>query len=118
MAREPLRPEDATSWDDFLDRIAEERSVRHDSRESIGLLHWVMAGTLLFVGMMVVFSDTTDRHGLWWQWPAALAALAIFIRMAIAAVQAVQRAERDAERLKELDLLELGWKSHLERPRH
>ena len=34
MARELLRPEDATNWDDFLDRIALERSARSARRQS------------------------------------------------------------------------------------
>lgn len=115
MAREPLRPEDATSWDDFLDRIAEERQERSRSRGSVGSLRWVMAGAMLVVALPVLVSYAEGWHGLWWQGPAALAAFAIVVRMAFAAAQ---RVERDDERLKELDLLELGWKSHLEHPRH
>jgi Flp pilus assembly protein TadB len=116
MAREPLRPEDATSWDDFLDRIAQERFARSRSQRSVGSLRWVMAGALLLVSLMVLFSYTKGSHGLWWQWPAVLLALlAIVVWMAFAAAR---RVERDDERLKELDLLELGWKSHLQHPRH
>jgi hypothetical protein len=115
MAREALRPEDATSWDDFLDRIAQERFARSDSRRSVGSFRWIMAGALLPVSLMVLFSYTAGWHGLWWEWPAALAPLAIVVRMAFAAAR---RIERDDQRLRELDLLELGWKSHLQHPRH
>jgi hypothetical protein len=34
MERELLKPEDATNWDDFLERITLERSARSDHRES------------------------------------------------------------------------------------
>jgi hypothetical protein len=115
MAREPLRPEDATSWDDFLDRIAEERFARSRSRRSIGTVRWVMAGAFLLVSLMILVSYTAGWHGLWWQWPTALAALAIVLWTVFATAG---RVERDDERLKELDLLELGWKSHLQHPRH
>lgn len=115
MAREALRPEDATSWDDFLDRIAQERSLCSRRRGSVGSLRWVMAAALLCVALMALSAHVAGWDVLWWQWPVALVPLVIVIRVAFAAAQ---RVERDDERLKELDLLELAWKSHLEHPRH
>jgi len=116
MAREqPLRPEDATSWDDFLDRIAQERSARSDRARSIAPVRWVALGAGPLVLSVVMSSYATNWHGRWWEWPAALIFLTVVFRMALAAAQ---RAERDDERLEELDRLELGWKSHLEHPRH
>jgi hypothetical protein len=115
MAREALRPEDATSWDDFLDRIAQERSACSRSRGSVGSLRWVMAGVLLGVVLMALSAHVAGWDVRWWLWSAALVPLAIVIRIAFAAAE---RVERDDERLKELDLLELAWKSHLEHPRH
>jgi hypothetical protein len=115
MARELLRPEDATTWDDFLDRIAEERSVRSCRRGSAGSLCWESAGALLLGVSLVAFTYAAGADGVWWEWLVVLAPLAALVRMAIVATE---RAERNDERLKELDQLELGWKSHLERPRH
>lgn len=115
MAHEALRPEDATSWDDFLDRIAQERSLCSRSRGLAGSLRWVMAGALLCVALMGLSAYVAGWDVRWWQWSAALVPLAIVVRIAFAAAE---RLERDDERLKELDLLELAWKSHLEHPRH
>jgi hypothetical protein len=115
MAHEALRPEDATSWDDFLDRIAQERSDCSRSWASVGSLRWVMAGALLCGALMALSAYVAHWDVRWWQWPVALVPLAIVVRIAFAAEQ---RVERDDERLKELDLLELAWKSHLEHPRH
>ena len=116
MARkQPLRPEDATSWDDFLDRIAEERSAKSDRARSIAPGRWVVLGAGPLVLSVVLSSYAANWHGRWWEWPAALIFLTLLFRMALAAAQ---RAERDDRRLEELDRLELGWKSHLQHPRH
>jgi hypothetical protein len=112
MARELLRPEDATNWDDFLDRIALERAARSAHRESFPARPWVLTGALLLVISLLLIGYAAGRSGRWWEWVAAIVLLAVVGRMIVAAVQ---RAEVDDERLRELDKLELAWKSHLER---
>jgi protein-S-isoprenylcysteine O-methyltransferase Ste14 len=112
MASGLLRPEDATNWDDFLERIAVERCVTSARRKSYPPTFWVSVGALLLVVSLVLLSYATGRHGRWWEWVAAAVPLAVLWRMATAALR---RAGQDDKRLAELDLLELGWKSHLER---
>ena len=109
MARELLKPEDATTWDDFLERIAVERCARNDHLRSVRSMRGLLFGLSL-----VLLSYVIGWQGQWWQWLGAIAVLAV----GGLGVAAVCRAESDRERLRELDLLELGWKSHLEHPRH
>ncbi len=112
---QPLRPEDATSWDDFLDRIAQERSALGGRSRAIAPLRWVCLAAIPLVLSVAMSSYAADWNGRWWEWPAVLVSVTVVIRMAFAAEQ---RAERDDKRRGELDRLELGWKSHLEHPRH
>jgi len=105
MARELLRPEDATNWDDFLERIALERAAR-SARQPFLTAPW----GFLVISLLVI-SYAAAWEGPWWLWVAAFIPLVLVFRMI---VKAAGRADADRERLKELDQLELGWKSHLE----
>lgn len=114
MARELLKPEDATNWDDFLDRIALERAARSTHRESFARCPWVLTGALLLLVPLLLIGYATGRGGSWWEWVAAIVLLTVVGRMIAVAAR---HAEVDDERLRELDQLELAWKSHLERCR-
>ena len=108
------RPEEATNWDDFLERIAQERSATNDRLDSFPPFFWVSLGALLLVVSLLFMSYAAGWHGLWWEWLVAIAPLVVLGRMVVVAAG---RAESDAQRLRELDRLELAWKSHLERRR-
>ncbi len=103
----PPPPESADSWGEFHALIEWERAERENS----GSPWWRVLAALLFVTGLV-FIAYAFQGGRPWLFPCALAPLAI---VGVMATRAIDRAERDAERAAQLDLMERAWAAHLER---
>jgi peptidoglycan/LPS O-acetylase OafA/YrhL len=103
-------PEQATSWDEFHDRIDWEWYAR-TRRGSLWNPLWMTIGALLFVAALVLCAYATEG-GHWWLWLVMLAPLAI---VGVMVARVLDKAERNGERLVELDLLERAWAERAER---
>jgi hypothetical protein len=100
----PPRPEDADSWGEFNARLEMELDRQGNRMTPVW---WALAGVLFAAGL--ISNAYAYQGGHWWLWLCMLASLGIVLMMAF---RAVDRADRNRDRERELASLQDAWQEH------
>lgn len=105
-----LRPEDATSYEEFADRIGAERasflSWQFSRRAT---LLWAGAYLPCCLGWILLMAAIRSFPAALWAWPAAVILLGVG---AGSAVVLIRRSRRERRRSRELDRMTGEWRDH------
>jgi hypothetical protein len=107
MGRDLPPPEHADSWGEFHALIEQERAALSARWSPL----WRSAAAVLFVvGLLFCAYGLQDGH--WWLWVGMIVSFSIVGTMAS---RAMTNAERNSDRVAELQYMEQEWQAHLER---
>lgn len=104
-----LRPEDATSYAEFLERLGKERSRTLMGQFSLATrLRWVLGVISTPIGFILLLGALVEsRSALWWEWAVGGGCVAIVVWLAATGIRQSLRAHR---RRRELDELVRVWR--------
>ena len=101
----PARPEDASSYEAFIEDAERERASTN-GRDSRTSLLWILAFLLTGPGYLLLLFAVRGLPGSWWEW---LSGVALFGTGAATAGVLIRRRRSNRRRTRELDRLQREW---------
>lgn len=101
----PVRPEDASSYEEFIEGAERERATV-DGRDSRTSLLWILAFLLTGPGYLLLLFAVRGLPGSWWEW---LSGVALVGPGAATAGVLIWQGRRNRRRTRELDRLKREW---------
>jgi len=97
------RPEDATSYADFLQRLGSERGaeIRREFSPATNLL-WLIGIFSLAIGFIFLLHAVAEPPAPWWVWAVGLGSSALFLGLVASEIRHAVRAHVRHELLKRL----------------